>query len=292
MNISGKTKVYAVIGHPVAHSLSPVMHNANFAANGDDAVYVAFDVAPDRVVEAVHSLHALGCGGLSVTIPHKEVLFRGIKLLDESATLAGAVNTVEFSADGPKGYNTDGEGFVKSFHHEFGPMTGKQVAVLGNGGSARSVAIAAIKDGASEVTIVGRDFEKAAALANDMKTSPAIAYALGCTPADAIKALHMIDRIELMVADVVVNATPIGMKKNDVSIFSSIPFKRTACAMDLIYTFPETQFMKAAKAGGSKTANGLGMLLHQGAKQYEIWTGKKANLDAMRTALEKAVYGK
>lgn len=284
MNIGGKTKVFAVIGHPVAHSLSPAMHNANFAANGDDAVYVAFDVAPERVVEAVRGLQALGCGGLSVTIPHKEVLFQGLQALEESARQAGAVNTVEFTPGGPKGHNTDGEGFVRAYEEHFGcRFTGRSVCVLGSGGSAKAVAMAARLHDA-DVMIMARRIEKAREIAGLCAEIPR---------PGRIEPVDMTQRnTDCRNADIVVNCTPVGMKAGDQTDWRPDHFREGQHFMDLIYVKPETLLMGKAKAGGARVVNGLGMLLHQGAKQYEIWTGRKADLAAMRGALEKSVYGR
>lgn len=299
MSINGKTKVYAVIGYPVTHTLSPAMHNANFQANGDNAVYVAFETPPERLMHAVRGLQATGCGGLSVTIPHKELLFRGLDQLDESAQLARAVNTVEFKLTGPRGHNTDGIGLMRSIVEAFNTgVAKKSVFVLGCGGAGRAAALAAARAGASRIVLANRDRQRAEKLAVEIGVVSAAASTdtlNGEAPAPTgptCAAEIAEDWIaEARACDFVLQCTSVGMKPGEASLVPAEAFRAGQCAMDLIYTSPETPFVKAARSGGATAVNGLGMLLHQGAKQYEIWTGRKANLAAMRHALEKAVYG-
>lgn len=299
MNIGGKTRVFAVIGYPVGHSLSPAMHNANFAANGDDAVYVALESPPERVMEAVRGLHSAGVAGLSVTIPHKELLFRGLEDLDASAHLARAVNTVEFRLTGPRGHNTDGIGLMRSIVESFSAgVARKSVFVLGCGGAGRAAALAAARAGAARIVLANRDRARAERLAVEIGLVSEMA-SKGTLNGDAPlpDGPHCVAELAEDWAglcrgcDFVLQCTSVGMKPGEASLLPPEAFHAGQCAMDLIYTAPETPFVRAAKAGGARAVNGLGMLLHQGAKQYEIWTGKKANLAAMRAALEKAVYG-
>ena len=300
MNISGKTKFFAVIGHPVAHSLSPAMHNANFAANGDDAVYIALNIPPERVAEIVPALHAAGCGGLSVTIPHKEILFRSLHQLDTSAQFAGAVNTVEFKLTGPKGHNTDGVGLLRAIVESFGiGVARKKVFVLGCGGAGRAVALACARAGAAQIVLANRDRKRAERLAVEISMVSGAASSAtmnGEQPLDDDGSNIAVIADDSVSAcrecEIVLQCTSVGMKPGEESLLPPEAFHAGQAAMDLIYTSPETPFMRAARAAGAHAENGLGMLLHQGAKQYEIWTGKKANLAAMRDALEGAVYGR
>ena len=149
MNISGHTQPFAVVGHPIGHTLSPVMHNASFAALGLDAIYLAFDVKPERLMAVLPALRSMGFGGVNLTIPHKEVAFRGLEKLDASALLLGAVNTVQFSEGGMIGHNTDGFGFLRALDEAFGRnTTDDSVFVLGSGGAGRAVALMAAQAGA------------------------------------------------------------------------------------------------------------------------------------------------
>lgn len=278
MNLSGHTKPYAVLGHPIGHTLSPVMHNASFAALGLDAVYLAFDVHPDRVLGVLDAMRAMGFGGVNLTIPHKEVAFRGLGQLDPSAQLLGAVNTVQFTTLGLVGHNTDGHGFLRAVAEAFGRgPAGDHVYVLGTGGAGRAVALMCAQAGAKSVRVHDVDAARVDRLVQEIrKRFPAVAVEAGGDPA---------------AADLVVQCTPVGMKDGDASPLPAAKFRAGQRAFDLIYHKPETPFMRAAKAGGAQAANGLGMLLHQGGRAFEIWTGGAPRVDAMRAALERAVYG-
>lgn len=278
MKLSGHTKPFAVLGHPIGHTLSPVMHNASFAALGLDAIYLAFDVHPDRLLGVLDAMRAMGFGGVNLTIPHKEVAFRGLAQLDPSARLLGAVNTVQFTTLGPVGHNTDGHGFLKAVEEAFGRgPAGDHVYVLGTGGAGRAVALMCAQAGAKSVRVHDVDAARVAKLVDEIrKQFPGVAVEAGGDP---------------QAADLVVQCTPVGMKKDDVSPLPAATFRKGQRAFDLIYHMPETPFMRAAKAGGAQASNGLGMLLHQGARAFEIWTGTAPRVDAMRQALEQAVYG-
>ncbi|MCE9615684.1 MAG: shikimate dehydrogenase [Lentisphaerae bacterium] len=287
MNISGHTKPYAVLGHPIGHTLSPVMHNASFQALGLDALYLAFDVHPDRLLPVLASMREMGFGGVNLTVPLKEVAFRGLTGLGESARQLGAVNTVEFCADGTmRGHNTDGHGFLTAVVEAFGEgVAGKKLFVLGCGGAGRAVALAAASAGAGSLALADVESERIQRLAKDVRQAfPACA--LTCVESGA-DSWAMASRA----AGLVVQCTPVGMKPTDPALLGPEAFRPGQMAFDLVYMFPKTTFMQAAEAGGARASNGLGMLLHQGARAFEIWTGSTANVVAMRKALEHAVYG-
>jgi shikimate dehydrogenase len=280
--LSGHTKPYAVLGHPIGHTLSPVMHNASIASLGLDAIYLAFDVHPDRLMEVLPAMKAMGFGGVNLTIPLKEVAFRGLSQLDESARLLGAVNTVQFTADGMVGHNTDGYGFLKAMEEAFGEsLEGAKVFVLGCGGAGRAVALMAAQQGAGELILAEVDDAKRNGVASELASLH-----------PQLKVTHATDAVaSCRDADVVVQATPVGMKQDDQPLLGAEAFRAGQRAFDLIYMYPETVFMKQAREGGAQTANGLGMLLHQGARAFSIWTGTEPDVEAMRAALQKAVYG-
>lgn len=286
MNISGHTQPFAVLGHPIGHTLSPVMHNASFAELGLDAIYLAFDVKPERLMTVLPALRSLGFGGLNLTIPHKEVAFRGLEKLDPSAQLLGAVNTVQFAEEGMIGHNTDGFGFLRALDEAFGRNTrGDAVFVLGSGGAGRAVALMAAQAGAREVTLADLDRARSERVGEEIRGHfPGVAVRVVSTPAEQATAARQ--------ADLVVQATPVGMKATDQSLLPPEAFRSGQRAFDLIYHMAETVFMKAARAGGAQASNGLGMLLHQGARAFHIWTGMEPAVAAMRAALEKAVYGR
>jgi len=284
-SLSGHTKPYAVLGHPIGHTLSPVMHNASITSLGLDAIYLAFDVAPDRLLEVLPAMQAMGFGGVNLTIPLKEVAFRGLKKLDLSAQLLGAVNTVQFSPNGDiVGHNTDGYGFLKAMEEAFGePVTGTTVFVLGCGGAGRAVALMAAGAGAARISLADVDQVKRNAVAAELSNLyPQVMIAHVSTVADQAAACRA--------ADIIVQATPVGMKETDQPLLGPDAFRAGQRAFDLIYMYPETVFMKQARLGGARTANGLGMLLHQGARAFSIWTGSEPDVAAMRNALQSAVY--
>lgn len=286
MNISGHTQPFAVLGHPIGHTLSPVMHNASFATLGLDAIYLAFDVKPERLMTVLPAMRSMGFGGVNLTIPHKEVAFRGLEKLDESAKLLGAVNTVQFAGEGMVGHNTDGFGFLRALDEAFGRNTKDDaVFVLGSGGAGRAVALMAAQAGAREVTLADLDRARSERVAEEIRGHfPGVKVHVVATPVEQAAAARK--------ADLVVQATPVGMKPTDLSLLPPEAFREGQRAFDLIYHVAETVFMKAARAGGAQACNGLGMLLHQGARAFHIWTGMEPAVAAMRQALEKAVYGR
>lgn len=285
MNISGRTKVFAVLGHPISHSLSPLMHNAAFQALGMDAVYVAFDVHPNDIGPVLRTMHRMGFGGANLTVPLKEAALPHLDRLDETAHNLGAVNTVRFGSDGIVGYNTDGPGFLRAFREAFGcGPTQRSVFIVGTGGAGRAVAITLAGEGVLTIRMTDLDLSRAEKLRAELETQYFIQdVTVVREPTEIIEAARE--------ADIVIQATPLGMKADDPSPLPPDAFRPGQLAFDLVYVFPETPFMKAARAGGARAVNGLGMLLHQGAYAFEIWTGRTPPLDEMRRALEKAVYG-
>ncbi len=285
MKLSGHTKPFAVIGHPIGHTLSPVMHNASMEELGFDGIYLALDIHPDELMEVLPSMAKMGFAGVNLTVPHKEIAFRGLEKLDESAKLLGAANTVQFTDDGMVGHNTDGYGFLMALEEAFGKQVeGDAVFVLGCGGAGRAVALMAAKEGAKSLVLADIDAERVQRLEDEIKA---------LAPEVAIKqSLDGASNIELCRAcDLVVQASPIGMKKDDPSLLPPEAFRAGQRAFDLIYMYPETAILTTARAAGAQVANGLGMLLHQGARAFEIWAGVKPSVPAMRKALEAAVYG-
>jgi shikimate dehydrogenase len=286
MTISGHTRPYAVLGHPVGHTLSPAMHNAAFAALGLDAVYLALDVRPERLLDTLPVLRDAGFGGLNLTIPLKEIAFRGLNALDETAQLMGAVNTVRFAPEGMIGHNTDGAGFLKAVEEVFETaVAGKSVFVLGAGGAGRAVALACAGAGIRSLVLADVDAARAAKVASEVETQFFVQEVKAVVSAEDV-------RVSARAADLVVQATPVGMKPDDGSPLGPEAFREGQLAFDLVYQYPETPFMRAAAAGRALVANGLGMLLHQGARAFEIWTGRQPSASAMRRALEAEVYGR
>lgn len=287
MNISGHTQVFAVLGHPIAHTLSPAMHNANFKALGMDAVYLAFDVAPGRLMRTLTSMADMGFKGVNLTVPLKEVAFRGLSNLETLAGHLGAVNTVEFLPGGLRGYNTDSNGFITAVKESLGcGVKGASVLMLGSGGASRAVALTCASRGAAKIALTDIDEPKARKLAADIRKRIPGARPVVVPPDRAA----WIDASRN--ADLVVQATPVGMKPSDASLLPPDAFRKGQMFYDLVYMYPETATMRAARCAGARAANGLGMLLHQGAAAFTIWTGRKAAVEVMRKTLESAVYGR
>jgi shikimate dehydrogenase len=270
MDVTAQTRLAGVIGHPVRHSLSPVIHNAAYAATGLDWVYVAFDVAPGCAAEALEGMRALGIAGLSVTTPHKDAVYAALRELSTSAAKMRAVNTVELREDGVLvGHNTDGDGFVDSLRAETGiDPAGLRVAVLGAGGAARSVVEALGRAGACDVAVLNR------------------------TSTRALDAAHLagpVGRVgrntDLHDADIIVNATSIGMGGDEIPL-DPVLLRRGQIVADLVYHPIDTALLRAAAAAGARPVDGLGMLVHQAARQFRIWTGKSAPLPVMRAAAQ------
>jgi len=201
-----------------------------------------------------------------------------------SAEILGAVNTVEFSEEGLVGHNTDGYGFLKALEEAFGKAAeGDNVFVLGCGGAGRAIALMAALDGAKAITLADVDAERVTTLSAEIAEKVSATQVFQC--------LEKEKQVEACrAADLVIQASPVGMKKEDSSLLPKEAFRAGQRVFDLIYMYPETAFLSTAKESGAQIDNGLGMLLHQGAKAFEIWTGIQPDVAAMRDALEKAVY--
>lgn len=290
-------KKLAVLGHPVGHTLSPIMHNASIKALGLDAEYEydKLDVAPGELMTRLAQLPSEGYAGVNLTIPLKEVAFQGLPALsdatggvergklDESARILGAVNTVEFTENGMVGHNTDGYGFLKALEEAFGKtVEGDSVFVLGCGGAGRAVALMAAINGAKTITLCDVDLNRMQNLMEEIKMRAPTVTAEFANEASKLQ--------QCRAADLVIQASPVGMKKDDPSLLPPEAFRAGQCVFDLIYMYPETALLSTAKAAGAQIANGLGMLLHQGARAFKLWIGIEPDVEAMRNALEKAVY--
>ncbi|MEO6570364.1 MAG: shikimate dehydrogenase [Ilumatobacteraceae bacterium] len=266
--ISGSTRLAAVIGSPVRHSLSPALHNAVFAATGIDWRFVAFDVEPGAAAAAVDAMRVLGIAGYAVTMPHKEQIAAAVDHLDPAAASLRSVNTVVLRDDGTTfGASTDGPGFVDWVNACGVGVLGARVVVLGAGGAARSVIDALARAGAADISVVNRSSGSAVVAA---ALSP-VAH-VG-TPADVGQ------------ADLLVNATSVGMGTDDLPLDPRW-FRPDLAVADLVYHPLDTSFLRAARAAGCPTIDGLGMLVHQAVLQQELWTGVLPDAELMRAAAE------
>jgi len=279
--IDGETRVVGVIGWPVRHSLSPLMHNAAFGVLGLNWVYVPFAVTPDQVTATVQAVRALDLVGLNVTIPHKLAVLPLMDEVSAEARALGAVNTIINDDGRLRGRNTDGEGFLRSLREIGGDVTGRRVALIGAGGSARAVALAVAKAAVAKLTIINRTVEKAELVAEMVQAAQpgAAVKVLGLETEEAGQAVRE--------AQVVIDSTAVGMYPHHETA-PVIPvewLQREQTVCDLTYNPRETVLLKAAKAVGAITLDGTGMLVHQGALALEYWTGREAPVEVMREAL-------
>ena len=270
--VSGSTQVAAVIGSPVRHSLSPVIHNAAFRAAGLDWVYVALEVGAARAAEAFAGIRALGLAGVSVTTPHKDAAFAAVDEVSVSAQAMNAVNCIHRVGDRLLGYNTDGDGFVDSLRADAAlDPAGHSVAVVGAGGAARSIIEALGRAGAARVVVVNRTL---------LRAQQAASLAGGCGVVGTLD--------DLAECDVVVNASSVGLGSSELSIPVSA-LRSSHLIADVVYHPIDTALLRAAESAGARTLDGLGMLVHQAARQFTIWTGVTAPVAEMRRAAEAAL---
>jgi len=265
VNPDGRTRLYAVLGRPIAHSLSPALHNAAFRAEGRNAVYLACDVGEDDLADALNGLRALGAAGVNLTAPLKErALAAGLRLTDE-ARAAGAVNTVRFG-DEPLGHNTDGEGLARFLERHGVVLAGARVVFLGAGGAVRGIAPVFLRRGVESIAAVVRG------------PRPAIAGVEFAHEAHATRAA-------LEAASLVLQATPLGGAEGDPLPAPAEWVPQSATAVDLRYHPAATPWLLAVRARGVRAANGLGMLIEQALLAQEFWH----QTTPPRTALEEAV---
>ncbi len=282
--ISGKTKLYGIFGYPVEHTFSPGMHNAAFSKLRMDACYVPFAVKPAHLRDAVNAVMPLGLCGLNITVPHKQNVIAYLDELSEEARLIGAVNTIQILDGKLIGHNTDGRGFIRSLHDNAGfDPRGKAVFLIGSGGAARAVGFSLALAGVRKVALYDIDTRKAGDLARDIRKKTG-------TDAEALSTGSFGPAAEE--ADCLINATPLGLKKDDPLPLRREFIRRRHLVCDLVYNPPETRFLQAAKGRGTKRLSGLGMLLYQGVIAFEIWTGAKAPVSVMKNALTRQIAGR
>ena len=279
--ITGKTRLIGIFGWPVEHSRSPVFQNAAFEALGLDYCYVPLSVRPEDLEVAVRGLRAMNFAGANVTIPHKEAIIPFLDELAPSASMTGAVNTIEVKDGKLIGHNTDGDGFVRSLDEAGIGVKDACCLMVGAGGAAKGVAVALARAGIRRIMIANRSLDRAVALSDLLKKHfPAV-----CS--EAIPLNEAAVGNAAMSADVLVQTTSVGMKPDDILPVPVDILRPDLAVCDLIYSPPATLLLQGASATGATTVNGLGMLLHQGAIAFEIWTGEKAPVSVMREALLK-----
>lgn len=272
--------IYGVLGYPAKHSLSPAMHNAAFKKCGIEAAYKIFEVPPVKLPVFFSSLAVKNISGFNVTVPYKETVVRYLHKISEEASFIGAVNTVKIVRGKLHGFNTDGEGFVRHVKEGCGmSFTGKTVAVLGAGGAGKGVCFHVCREKPKELRIYNRDRAKSLTLYNRL---------LQCFDGIRVKVIANADDLCLRDADMLINATSVGMRPSDGMIVPRPALHRGLFVYDLVYN-RNTALLEAAGAAGCRISNGLGMLLYQGMLAFEVWTRKKAPKECMEESLRRAL---
>lgn len=274
--VDAGTRLFCVIGDPIAHSLSPAMHNAVFRALSLNSVYTAFRVPPKDLPKAVEGMRALGFGGANVTIPHKVAILPLLDRLAEEARLIGAVNTVKIDG-GLEGHNTDGIGALRALREGGADPRGKRVLILGSGGAARAIVMAlALRGGVASLTILGVVEAEVARLMEDVRKGTGVEVSGGLLEEGGLR-----EGIEK--AEILIHATPVGMHpKVGESLVEKGLLRPGLVVMDIVYNPLETRLLREAKEAGARTISGLEMFLNQGAESLRIWLGIDAPLELMR----------
>jgi shikimate dehydrogenase len=269
MPISPATALCGIVLHPAAHTRSPAMHNAAYAALGLDAVFLAFDVEPSRLAQAIAGARALGLRQLAVSIPHKERVLALLDEVDETARRIGAVNTVTLRDGRLCGSNTDWIGLARALERET-ELMGRRAVVLGAGGTARAATFA-LRERGARVAVLNRTAERAEALARE----------LGAENAGPLDALEKLDY------DVLVNTTSVGLA-SDASPVPAAALRRGAVVLDAVYDPPDTRLLRDARARGARPVSGKWMLVEQAVEQIRLWSGKAPPSEVLARAFDDA----
>lgn len=281
MLITGTTRIVGIFGDPVAHSLSPRMHNAALTAAGINAVYVPFHVMPEQLPEAVRAIRTLGLVGVNLTIPHKEVACGLVDELDPTAALAGAVNTIVNRQGRLIGFNADGVGLLRALEHELGmTVAGKRVLILGAGGAARAALVALAQAGAVWIGVANRTVARAEKLLAEIAPRlPAAEFSV--FPLAADESLKLADGG----VDLLVNCSALGLHGEGCDLPLTQLVGGSGAVYDMVYGQAATPLVKAATAAGLKAADGRGMLAGQGEVAFSLWFAVDPPQGVMRTAL-------
>ena len=276
-----------VFGDPVGHSLSPQMQNAALKACKIDMQYARFQISPDELQNALDLIRELNFVGVNLTTPHKIAASKLMDEIDENVRRIGAINTVRVDEAKLRGYNTDGRGFARAIRQEFVvDLRDLRVMIMGAGGAARAIALQCAKENCERLVIANRDFEKAKQLTEELREFFAGPKVFG--PVPRLQAILWDDaaiRFQIAHLDLIVNATPLGLNPSDASPIPARLLAPHIMVYDTVYGEGRTPFISAAIEAGARAANGLAMLLHQGALAFEIWFERQAPIEAMRQAL-------
>ena len=276
-----------VLGDPVAHSLSPQMQKAALEACQIDMQYGRFQISPGELGEALKLIRSLDFVGANLTAPHKIAACAFMHELDANARRVGAVNTIKLENAKLRGYNTDGKGFARAIRQEFAiDLRDLRVMILGTGGAARAIAMQCAKENCERLVIINRTVEKANQLAGELREFFAGPRVLG--PVARLQAIPWEEssiRFQIAHLDLIVNATPLGLNRSDPSPIPARLLAPHLMIYDTVYGETRTAFVSAAVEAGARSANGLAMLVHQGALAFEIWFERDAPIEVMRQAL-------
>lgn len=277
MEISGKTRVCAIIGDPVEHSLSPVMQNAAFKKLNLNLIYVAFTVTKKELRDAITGARVFGFRGLNVTMPHKNAVVKYLDEIDSMAKSIGAVNTILNGEGKLVGFNTDGVGAIRALKENGVSLEGKKLILLGAGGAGKAIAFQAAQE-VEKLVILNRTPEK------PEKIAGALQKKIGKKVEGEEFSAKVLEE-EMKNADILVNSTSVGMHPNfNKSLVPRTLLRSDLCVMDIIYSPLKTKLVTDAEAAGAKVVSGLEMLIHQGAVSFEIWTKQTAPVEVMRKA--------
>lgn len=281
LSLTANTRLLGLLGYPVEHSLSAVMHNRAFTHLGLDCVYLPFSVQPANLAAAVEAIRALGMLGANVTIPHKEKVMDYLDEVTEDAQAAGAVNTIHHQRGRLVGHNTDGLGFIRSMQEETGLSPQKKTIVLvGAGGAARGVGVALGRSGARLIYIANRTIERAARVAQDIQDNSGVSVEI--VELSPVKLKPVLEQ-----AQILVHASAVGMHPH-ADVPPLVPpelLHQGLLVCDLVYRPRETSLIKAAQQRGCRVLPGWGMLVYQGAAAFELWLGQPAPVEVMRAAV-------
>ena len=281
MKIDGYTRLAAVVANPIKHSISPFIHNSAFEATNTNGVYLAWEVDATELAETVANIRRYQMYGINLSMPYKEQVIPYLDQLSEEACLIGAVNTVVNREGTLIGYNTDGKGFFKSLPSF--KISRKRLVLLGAGGAAKAILAQAILDGVSQITVFVRSSSMGKTRPYLEKMQNATGFRVDLFALEDIQELQ--DSITK--ADLLVNATSVGMDGSSQPIPTSIVLPEKLLVADVIYQPFETPFLKWARNQGNQSINGLGMLLYQAAEAFELWTGKEMPTDQIWELLKQ-----
>lgn len=278
------TNILGIIGYPIGHTFSPLMHNTAIKHLGLDYIYLPFEVKKENMALAIGGLKGLGINGINVTIPHKESVISYLDNLDDNARFIGAVNTIKLEDGRLKGYNTDGLGFLKSLKIDAQENAkGKNIIILGAGGAARAIAIQMALEEANSIIIANRTGERGEELAVHINAKCKMQNVKCKVKAISLRDNSLVEYFKK--ADIIINTTSVGMIDSNTPLFPYNYISDRHLVCDIVYKPIETKLLKEASVRGARFLNGLGMLIYQGSLSFKIWTGHEMPVEIVKKVL-------